>query len=361
MPRRLLRALGVLALVVGACLPALATAAPPASGTPVLGSSLLSPEQITAWYASTGVTSVSPVPVPELAARFIDEGASQGVRGDIAFAQSMLETGYLRYGGLVRPTDLNFSGLGACDSCSRGLTFTSAELGVRAQIQHLYAYAAAGADPAVLARPLADVRFARVQPAGRAALWEQMGNGNWATGPDYARKVLTIRRAMLAFSGVPVPAPQAAGGTPDLEVVVSPDGAARLAGWRARRATVAEGIAVLGAPSSVTRGRGAVCLMRWDALGAAVQMRGGSAPCAAGTATMRWTRLSGAGWHTNRGLAPGDALSRLRALYPRARAVGGSWRLVTGRDTTTRRAVPRLRAEVAGGLVRALWVYPSSI
>ena len=272
----------------------------------------------------------------------------------------MLETGYLRYGGLVRPTDLNFSGLGACDSCARGLAFASAELGVRAQIQHLYAYAAAGADPAVLARPLADVRFTRVVPYGRAPLWEQMGNGNWATGPDYARKVLTIWQAMLAFSGIPVPAPQAVGGTPDLEVVVSADGAARLAGWRARRATVADGIAILGAPTSLKRG-GGVCLVRWDVLGAAALVRGAGNPCDLGTATTRWIRLSGAGWHTNRGLAPGNPLSRLRALYPRARAAGGSWRLVTGRDATTRRTVPRLRAEVAGGVVRALWVYPAAI
>ena len=206
----------------------------------------------------------------------------------------------------------------------------------------------------------ADVRFTIVRPYGRAPLWEQMGNGNWATGPDYARKVLTIWQSMLAFSGIPVPAPRAAGGTPDLEVVVSADGAARLAGWRTRRAPVAEGIAILGAPSSLRPG-GAVCLVRWDILGAAALVRGVSDPCDLGTATVRWIRLTGPGWHTNRGLAPGDPTPRLRALYPRARAAGGSWRLVTGRDATARRPVPRLRAEVAGGVVRALWVYPSAI
>ena len=339
--------------------PAPGAAAPPATGTPVLGSALLMPEQIVAWYAATGITPTSPVPVPELAARFIDEGAAQGVRGDIAFAQSMLETGYLRFGGIVQPSDLNFSGLGACDSCPSGLAFPTAQLGVRAQIQHLYAYAAAGAVPTVLARPLADVRFARVQPAGRAPLWDHMGNGNWATGPDYARKVLTIWRAMLAHAGLPEPPPRPAGGTPDLGVLVSPDGAARLSGWRVRAGTVAEGVSLLGAPSSLLRRR-SVCLVRWDALGAAVLARGGAHPCATGTATMRWSRLSGPGWHTARGLAPGDPVSRLRALYPRARAAGSSWRLVAGREPGVHRPVTRLRAEVADGVVRALWVYPSA-
>ena len=325
----------------------------------MLGSSLVTPDQIVAWYASTGVVPASPAPIPELASRFIDEGAAQGVRGDIAFAQSMLETGYLRFGGLVKPTDLNFSGLGACDSCSGGLAFPSAQAGIRAQIQHLYAYAAAGADPAVLARPLADARFARVQPPGRAALWEQMGNGNWATGPDYAQKVLRVWRLMLAHAGVAEPPPRPAGGTPDLAVLVSPDGAARLSGWRARAGTIAEGVSLLGAPSSLLR-RGGVCLLRWDALGAAVLARGGAHPCATGTATMRWSRLSGPGWHTDRGLAPGDPVAGLRTLDPRARAIGGSWRLVAGREPGVRQPVNRLRAEVADGVVRALWVYPSA-
>ena len=359
MPRTLLRVVGAIALVLGLALPAAAAAqAPaPAAGTPVLGSSLLSADQIAAWYASTGIVPASPVPVPELAADFIDEGAAQGVRGDIAFAQSMLETGYLRYGGQVKATDLNFSGLGACDSCTRGLAFPTAQLGVRAQIQHLYAYAAAGADPAVLARPLADIRFTFVRPYGKAALWEQMGGGNWATDPDYANHVLTLWRSMLAFAGVPAPGPQSAGGTPDLTILVSPNGAARVAGWRPRTGALADGIASLGAPSSFTRS-GGVCLVRWTGLGAAVLVAGAH-PCEPGTATMRWSRLAGAGWHTSKGLAPGDTLARLRALYPKARVVGGKWSLVSGPQPGKRKPVPRLRAEIANGLVSALWVYPA--
>ena len=364
MHRTLIRALGALALVAALALPGLAGAQEPApQGTPVLGASLLTPAQITAWYASTGIVSKSPTPVAELASRFVDEGAAQGVRGDIAFAQSMLETGYLRYGGIVKPSDLNFSGLGACDSCPRGLAFPSAELGVRAQIQHLYAYAAPGADPNVLARPLADIRFTNVRPYGKAPLWEQMGNGNWATGTGYAEKVLGIWRQMLAYSGIPVPAPQGAGGTPDLTVLASPNGAARLSGWRPRQTPLADGIAALGAPSSMTPS-GKVCLVRWDTLGAAVLVGGAAGdPCTAGTARMRWSRLDGSGWRTNRDLKPGDSLARMRALYPKARPLnrtGRSWGLVTGRDKGKKTPVPRLRAEVRNGAVKALWVHPAT-
>lgn len=329
-----------------------------AAGTPVLGVSAMTADQLSAWYAASGVTSTSPVAVADLARLFIDEGAAQGVRGDIAFAQSMLETGYLRYGGIVKPGDLNFSGLGACDNCPRGLAFPSATLGVRAQIQHLYAYAAPGATPAALARPLADARFARVQPAGRAALWESMGNGNWATGPDYARKVLTLWRGMLRSAGVPEPAPRTAGVAPVQSLLVAPDGAARLAGWRTRKEPLADGTRILGAPTSLTPGRG-VCLVRWDGIGAAALVRGGARPCDA-TSSVRWIRLTGAGWRTTKGLAPGEPLTRLRSLYPHARRGGAFWRLVAGRDDRHRQPVTRLRAEVApGGVVRALWVYPA--
>ncbi len=355
--RRLLLAL---AIALGLILPAAAGArTPPLTGTPVLGSSLLSVEQITAWYASTGILSRSPVPVAEIAARFVDEGAAHGVRGDIAFAQAMLETGNLRYGGIVRPSDLNFSGLGACDSCPRGLAFPSAELGVRAQIQHLYAYAAPTADPLALARPLADIRFTLVRPYGRAPVWEAMGGGNWATDPLYAGKVLRIWRSMLAHAGVPEPPPQTVGLAPELRIVVAGDGAVRLAGWRARRGALAEGLLLLGPPTSTRAGRGDVCLVRWAGHGAAVLVAGGGAGCDPALARMRRAQLTGPGWRTARGLAPGDSVARMRALYPKATRAGASWHLVTGRERGVRRPVPRLRAQVAAGVVRTLWVAPS--
>lgn len=328
----------------------------------MLGTSVLTADQLAGWYASTGATSASPVPVADLARLFIDEGAAQGVRGDLAFAQSMLETGLLRYGGIVRPSDLNFSGLGACDACPRGLAFPSAALGVRAQIQHLFAYAAPGATPAALVRPLADVRFAAVQPTGRAALWESMGGGNWATDPVYAAKVLGIWRGMLAAAGVREPAPRPAGVPPVQTLLVAPDGAARLAGWRTRQEPLADGVRILGAPTSLTRGRG-VCLVRWDALGAAALVRGSAPtrPCDA-TSSVRWIRLTGGGWRTTKGLAPGEPLTRLRSLYPHARRMGSTsaWRLVAGRDEHHRKPVTRLRAEVGpDGLVRVLQVTPA--
>lgn len=340
-----------------AALPAAAAAQAPApTGTPVLGASLLGPAQITAWYESKGIASRSPTPVARIARLFVEEGVIQGVRGDLAFAQAMLETGYLRYGGQVVPADHNFGGIGACDSCARGLRFPDPETGVRAHVQHLWAYASPTADAAALARPVVDVRFAAVRPPGKAPLWEMMGNGNWATSTTYAPKVLGIWREMLAFHGVPAPAPAPVpGAAPQgpLEVRTAASGAASLAGWRLRRENMAGAIARLGAPAGRTAAGGG-CLARWPAVGAAVLVRGRGDPCASDAAVARWARVSSPLWRTQRGLSPGAPVRAMRRLYPSARKRSGYWWLVAGRSGG--RPAPRLRAEVRGDAVRALWV-----
>ena len=166
---RLLAPAGLVAAAVFIATPAgvVPDLTPRADAVPVLGQSKVTPEEIAAWYQGKDIRSRSPTPVLQLARLFVEEGNAQGVRGDLAFAQSMVETGWLRYGGQVRPSDHNFSGLGACDSCRRGLAFRNPQVGVRAQIQHLYAYAQRDASEDQLVRPLVDIRFDKVAPKGR--------------------------------------------------------------------------------------------------------------------------------------------------------------------------------------------------
>jgi len=192
------------------------TTAPSTQGvTPVMGQSRLTGDQIASWFATQKVTPRITIPMVELARMFVDEGNAQNVRGDIAFVQSILETGWFRYeGSMVKPEDNNYSGLGACDSCSRGNIFKTPQDGVRAQIQHLrnygdpasraanlahppspYWYAPTSLDPAVAAANF-DSFFAK----GWALTWNQMGRGNWATDPGYAQKVLTVYGRMVAFA-----------------------------------------------------------------------------------------------------------------------------------------------------------------
>src|SRR5436305_1707857 len=71
-------------------------------------------------------------PIELLAQLFITEGESEGVRGDVAFAQAMLETG--TFSGFVGPN--NFGALGGCAACTHD-GFATAQAGVRAQIDLL--------------------------------------------------------------------------------------------------------------------------------------------------------------------------------------------------------------------------------
>lgn len=96
----------------------------------------------------------------ELAAIFLEEGKAEGVRGDIAFAQSLKETGYFKYGGIVLPSQNNYAGIGALNGNAQGqaASFPDPRTGVRAQIQHLKAYAC----DTPLVNPCVDPRFSLV-------------------------------------------------------------------------------------------------------------------------------------------------------------------------------------------------------
>lgn len=72
---------------------------------------------------------------------FYDEAVAEGVDPGVVFAQAMKETGFLRFGGDVKIEQYNFCGLGATGGGAAGQAFGSVRLGVRAQVQHLKAYA----------------------------------------------------------------------------------------------------------------------------------------------------------------------------------------------------------------------------
>ncbi len=69
---------------------------------------------------------------------YLSEGQAEGIRGDIAFAQSCLETGNFTFrDSAVKLEQNNFCGLGVLDNGMLGASFDTPQLGIRAQIQHL--------------------------------------------------------------------------------------------------------------------------------------------------------------------------------------------------------------------------------
>ena len=125
---------------------------------------------------------------------YIQEGKAEGVDYDIAFCQMCVETDFLRFPGLVRPSQNNFADL--ADGAGNLATFSSATLGVRAQIQHLKAYAST--EP--LANPLVDPRFDFVR-RGVAPLVNQL-SGLWAADPNYGQKILARLQELYQLAGL---------------------------------------------------------------------------------------------------------------------------------------------------------------
>lgn len=173
-----------------------------------MGPARLTAGQIVAWFNGrqprpSGAYAATE-PVEALARYFVEEGADEGVAGDVAFTQSVLETGWFRFGGTVPASYNNFAGIGATDTNPAPARFPDARTGIRAQIQHLRAYA----DPTALTctvpplrNPCVDPRFHLVVPKGKAPTWNQMGNGNWATATHYAASILGLYNEALTFNG----------------------------------------------------------------------------------------------------------------------------------------------------------------
>ena len=126
--------------------------------------------------------------------------------GDVAFIQGVVETGWYRFTGSVPAWKNNFAGIGATDTSPAPASFPDARTGVRAQIQHLRAYADPSAT-ACTAPPLhnacVDPRFNLVTPKGKATTWGSMGNGNWASSTTYAATILRLYDEARAFNGLP--------------------------------------------------------------------------------------------------------------------------------------------------------------
>ena len=97
---------GPLFLLAG-CFPAPApTAGCTAPGTPdalpVMGCSRLTVDQIVSWFNSQSRPAyAASVPIDQLVQYFVNEGWDENVRGDIAFAQAIIETGWFSFPGIV--------------------------------------------------------------------------------------------------------------------------------------------------------------------------------------------------------------------------------------------------------------------
>lgn len=183
--------------------------------TPIMGKSLCTVDQLIKYYnynvsgydtfnakykneydgclAKGGASTIE-----EFAKIFYEEANAEGVRAEIAFAQCMKETGFLKYGGDVLPNQYNYAGIGATGAV-HGAAFEDVRTGIRAQIQHLKAYAS----NSKLVNDCVDPRFNLVK-RNSAEYVEWLGiqenpNGlGWASAKNYGYSIVKMVNVLLS-------------------------------------------------------------------------------------------------------------------------------------------------------------------
>lgn len=180
--------------------------------TKIMGQAQASIEQMRAYIKK--VNPKVPESVLAMLPLYIAEGALEGVRGDIAFAQSCLETGNFTFKDSAVTLDQNnFCGMGVTRTGVKGNSFKTPKEGIRAQIQHLKAYACNDA----LEQRCIDPRFTYVK-RGCAPYVEWLGiqenpsGAGWAAGKGYGEKILKILNSILK--------PESTGGNEGMNIFV---------------------------------------------------------------------------------------------------------------------------------------------
>lgn len=163
----------------------------------ILGEPIATRKQCVEYIKKKNPQPLLTTSVDELVDAFYEEGIKEGVRPDVAFAQSLHETGNFRYGGDVLPFQNNYAGIGATGNKAKGANFDNHVVGVKAQMQHLLGYATTR----LPIEPIVDPRYellAKIPTKyGKVDTWKGLG-GNWAVpGVGYGETILRIHREIL--------------------------------------------------------------------------------------------------------------------------------------------------------------------
>ena len=169
-------------------------------GQPIMGASRYTAAQMVAYYKATGKAYPSAAlgrggasSIETFCAILCEEAAAEGVRAEVVFAQAMLETAWLQFGGDVHVEQFNFAGIGATGGGVPGNSFADVRTGLRAQVQHLKAYASTAA----LNNPCVDPRFSYVT-RGCAPTIEKLSN-KWAASSTYGEDMKRVLNGLSNY------------------------------------------------------------------------------------------------------------------------------------------------------------------
>lgn len=178
--------------------PAAPTSPVPNSAAPVdpanpsiMGGPRATAAQMAAFWSKMGYPDPSgtvQTALPELVNLYLNEGAIEGVAGDLAFVQAIHETGGFNSPDAKRFH--NFAGIGHPDGAENGNPFPDTPTGVRAQIQLLKKVAMG--NNVVLANPDVSPNWG----IGSVTTWPGLA-GTWASDRGYWTSLNRIWQGML--------------------------------------------------------------------------------------------------------------------------------------------------------------------
>lgn len=163
--------------------------------TTILGEAVVSKAQAVSLLKRYNMALPIDVTAETIVRLYEEEATLEGVKWDVAFCQALVETGFFNFGGTVVPEQNNFCGLGTTSAYVRGAYFLTPREGVRAHIQHLLAYSTARKPRTEIIDPRYYLVYNNKIKDGFFTYWSEL-NGKWATGSDYAEKILNIHQQM---------------------------------------------------------------------------------------------------------------------------------------------------------------------
>ena len=178
---------------------------PSVDGYAIMGQSTVTIDQMVRYYNANAsypafYSNTEAATIEDFCRIYYEEAQAEGVKAEVAFCQAMKETGFLKFGGDVGIEQFNFAGLGATGNGATGLFFESPRIGIRAQIQHLKAYASADS----LNNACVDPRFQYVA-RGCAPYVEWLGvhenpyGRGWATAVGYGDSIVNMIAKLKTF------------------------------------------------------------------------------------------------------------------------------------------------------------------
>ena len=177
-------------------LAATVTEADPVDGTPIMGPSTTTVEDMRKWAESR---NANPLFV-ELAQTFYDVAVEVGVDPAVIYTQSAKETNFMHFTGVLdasfmNPCGLKSSGGGGDYDPDAHHRFESWEQGIRAQADHLALYAGAEGYP----DPNSPDPRHFPSIAGVAPTVEELG-GRWAPSPTYGREIVVMMEQLYSVN-----------------------------------------------------------------------------------------------------------------------------------------------------------------